>query len=98
MIIDGALFYCEVSNANERSAFLRWEIETVVHWTDEHGDRNVEAVRDGEDLDRLVDVYGGDVQYGVYGRRRDGTAEHIKDYDRVSDALDFVGRLNGGSD
>jgi len=95
MIDAQTMFYCLTTNRHPRSGIAAWEVETVVHWVDEHGDRNTEAVRDADELERLVDVYSGDVEYGVYARKKDGTAAHIKDFDTVRQAMQFVELLNG---
>ena len=89
------LFTAQVRNRNPHSDYEFFEIETVVEWSDEHGDLVAEAVRCMEDLDGHLEAYGGSFCYGVYGRTREGLADHIKDFPTPDDAIAFLRKLNG---
>ncbi|NBT75764.1 MAG: hypothetical protein EBT15_07320 [Betaproteobacteria bacterium] len=95
MSATAALFTAQVRNRNPHSEYEFFEIETVVEWSDERGDLIAEAVKTIEDLDGHLETYCGSFCYGVYGRTRDGLAEHINDFPTPENAIAFVRKLNG---
>jgi len=93
-------FRAQIANTNPKSEYAAWEIETVVHWCDEHHDENCETMPSQDALDEHLEVHGGEVVYGLYGRMKPDSkdfalADHICDCKTYGRAVEIVQKLNG---
>lgn len=81
-------------------AYYRWEVQRmipVIYPGDEtqHMEPDVGQL---EDVLLPEDAVVGDPVWAVYGRRTDGIAEHISDFDELEAALNLVKSLGASSD
>jgi hypothetical protein len=77
------------------AAFSHYEIQTVREFTDAHGETYFETVHDVDLCADDAENASGPVLFGIYGRHRDGGAEHLTDRADLAGARETLAKMIG---